>query len=466
MRVLYILIVALFGPLTALAARAYDDVDYFDRILREEEQVFTDCDALNSARATCEQIKTARFRAKYTSLKTFDFIEGRRRIPYREFVLVTYDPETELYRDLVLAMPVDVTKAPKFQPVLRSEVDSDCQVKRLRGQSLNKMVFQIVCAGRELHAYAAKHLLFTEVKLSPLWNRREPVVQRIEEVVYLEVSPYFVTDESARAGQAVFMQLINQAFDELRERGVPSLSVPGRLMADVVPSDSVANILVTEQTDPCFRQERPKGCAALIPVRPYANDSEVMRAVNTVFFLNGGVSYRYMRSSAAAGGVLQFTNNPSKDYKGTYNLVREKCPAAQIDPDFQRGTRSIRNLAKAAACLIDHERSGLPTWAREASLRDPEFGLPILGAAYNGGAARAKTVARLMRDFAKRHGINEEMFLFHLFPWDQFLAWIDRVGHSLPMQTRVYIEKIIAVTRHLYLHRPVAPAVNFEGDLN
>lgn len=360
-------------------------------------------------------------------------------------------------------MPVDVTKRPNFQPIIRAEKDEDCQVRRLRGQSLNKMVFGIVCGGRELHAYAAKHLLFTEVKLHALWGGR--TVPRIEEVVYLEVSPHFVSDEAARAGQAVFMQLIEQAFAELRDRSVPSRSSPGRLVADTISVDSVANLLVTEQTDPCFRTLRPKGCDALIPVRPYANDTEVMRAVNTVFFLNGGIAFRFMRSSAAAGGALQFTNNRTKRYIGTYNHVLKSCPEAKLDPDFSRGTRSIRNLAKAAACLIDLERAGLPEWARQAYSRDPEFGLPILGAAYNGGAARAKAAARLVEVFAKKHGIEEEMFLFHLFPWDQFLAWIDRIGHGLPPETRLYIEKIIETTRHLYRHRPKLPEVNFEGDL-
>ncbi|MFA9262531.1 MAG: hypothetical protein ACEQSB_04225 [Undibacterium sp.] len=464
MRVLYLLTLALLGPLTAFAQTVVDDA-YYERVLEEEAAVFADCETLTTARAMCERIKAARFRAKYTDLKTFEHIEGKRRIPYREFVLVTYDPETDTYRDLVLGMPVDVTKTPNFQPIIRSSDDADCQVVRLRGQSLNKMVFRVTCAGRELQAYAAKHLLFTEVKLSPLWSRREQTVQRIEEVVYLEVSPYFVNDESARAGQAVFMQLIGQAFDELRERRVPSRSSPGHLVAEAIALDSVANLLVTEQTDPCFRQNRPRGCDALIPVRPYANDAEVMRAVNTMFFLNGGISYRYMRSGAAAGGALQFTNNRTKRYIGTYNNILKHYPEARLDPDFWQGTRSIRNLAKAAACLIDLERAGLPNWAREAYGRDPEFGLPILGAAYNGGAKQASITARLIETFAKKRGIDEELFLFHLFPWDEFLAWIDQTGHKLVPETRVYIQKVIDATRHLYRHRPIMPAVNFEGDL-
>ncbi len=463
MRVLSILILVLVTSLS-VRANTFPEEAYYERVLAEEANVFVDCDALETGRLTCERIKTARRLAYQAKLQTFDQLEGKRRVPYREFALIVYDPETKGFRDLRLGMPVNVAKAPHFQPIVLSGDATDCQVTRLRGQSLNKMVFDIVCGGRTLHAYAAKHLLFADVKLHALWGGR--TIPRTEEVVYLEVSPHFVSEETARAGQAVFMQLIEQAFTDLRELGVPSRSSPGRLLADVVTVDSVANLLVTEQADPCFRQgERTKGCKRLIPQRPYRDNAEVMQAVNTAFFLNGGLAYRYMRSGAAAGGALQFTNNRTKRYIGTYNSVLKNCPSARIDPDFQRGTRSIRNLAKAAACLIDMERAALPEWAREAYHRDPEFGLPILGAAYNGGAARARTVARLIETFAKKHGINEEMFLFHLFPWDEFLAWIDRVQHGLPPETRVYIEKIIDTTRHLYRHRPKMPEVNFEGAL-
>jgi len=462
MRVLFIILLAFAGhPL--VHANVFPDDDYYDRVLVEEATTLVDCDALESERLTCERIKRARYLAKHIKLKTFEHTEGKRRVSYREFVLIVHNPEIDEFRELRLGMPVDVAKTPNFQPVILSESDQDCQVKRLRGQSLNKMVFEIICGGRLLHAYAAKHLLFTEGKLSPLWGGR--TIPRIEEAVYLDVSPHFVSEESARAGQAVFMQLIEQAFAELRRLGVQSRSSPGRLVTDVIAIDSIANLLVTEQTDPCFREHRPKGCDALIPVRPYKSDAEVMRAVNAVFFLNGGISYRYMRSSAAAGGALQFTNNRTKKYGGTYNSVLKHYPGAWIDPDFSRGTRSIRNLAKAAACLIDLERASLPEWARQASLHDPEFGLPILGAAYNGGAKQAAITARLIEAFARRHGIVEEMFLFHLFPWDQFLAWIDQTGHKLVPETRGYIQKVIDVTRHLYRHRPRLPEVNFEGDL-
>ena len=142
-------------------------------------------------------------------------------------------------------------------------------------------------------------------------------------------------------------------------------------------------------------------------------------------------------------------------------------PKAGLDPDFQRATRSLRNLAKAAACLIDLELANaqLPTWAKEVFFRDPEFGLPIPGAAYNGGASQSLLVARLIETYAKKQGIDKERYLFHLFPWDHFLAWVDESRAKLKPETRGYIEKIIAVTRHLSRHRPRLPVVNFEGDL-
>ena len=174
-----------------------------------------------------------------------------------------------------------------------------------------------------------------------------------------------------------------------------------------------------------------------------------------------------MRSFANARGVLQFTNNANKRYSGTYNTVVSRYPKAMIDPDFRRGSKSLGNLAKAAACLIDLELSNrkLPDWVREAFLIDRDFGMPVPGAAYNGGASQSHRLSRLIEGFARKHGIDQEDFLFERFPWDRFLDWVDQTKGSLKPETRGYIEKIIKIRDHLRRHRPKPPEVNFEGTL-
>lgn len=460
MKVLYAL------PLVLSIQAAYA-VDKYEARLQEEAETFVDCETLEQERLLCDRIQSAREQLKTAVITTFDRREEKRAVPYREFVLVAFDPVEGRFHHIWLAMPKDVSKQPNFQPLVRTESDPPYQVKRLRGQSLNKMVFEIRYGERELFAYAGKHRLFNQEKLHPLWGGR--TVELMEEVVYLATPPYLVNDEFARAGQALFVQAIERAFTELRQSGQQSLAYPGRLLADVVTANEVAYLLVAEQTDPCFLEKRPAGCSRLIPVRPYPNDDMVLQAVNTEFVVNGLAAFRHMRSLANARGVLQFTNNanPKKRYAGTYSTVVNRYPKAAIDPDFRRGSKGLGNLAKAAACLIDLELSNrkLPDWVRQAFLIDREFGMPVPGAAYNGGPSQSQRLSQLIEDFAKKHGIDQESFLFDLFPWDRFLEWVDRAKGSLKPETRGYIEKIIKIRDHLRRHRPSPPSVNFEGTL-
>lgn len=462
MRVLSILLTAF---LVAPASAATEAADPYDAALARETGTFVSCEALEKERLLCERLQVAREQLKTVMLTTFDRKEGKRKVPYREFALVAYDPAEDRFHEIHLAMPKDIGKQRDFQPIVRTESDPPYRVKRLRGTSLNKMVFEIHQGERELYAYAGKHLLFTEEKLHLLWGGR--TIELREEVVYLATAPYLVNEEFARAGQALFMSAIEQAFRELRDSGQVSLAYPGRLLADAVTPDQVAHLLVAEQTDPCFLARRPSGCDRLIPVRPYPNDEAVMQAVNTEFVVNGLAAFRHMRSFANARGVLQFTNNANKRYSGTYSTVTSRYPKAAIDPDFRRGSKSLGNLAKAAACLIDLELSSgrLPDWVREAFLIDRDFAMPVPGAAYNGGASQSHRLSQLIERFAKKHGIDQEEFLFDLFPWDRFLDWVDQTKGNLKPETRGYIEKIIKIREHLRRHRPKPPEVNFEGVL-
>ncbi len=461
MRVLFMLLVALW----VMPANASAEPDPYDAAIQRETETFIPCETFAAERPLCERLKRAREQLKTVTLTTFDQKLGRRTVLYREFVLIAYDPIDDRLHEIRLSMPKDIGKQLDFQPMVRTEAFPPYEVRRLRGTSLNKMVFEIHQGGRKLYAYAGKHLLFTNEKLHPLWGGR--TVELRDEVIYLATAPYLVNEEFARAGQALFMSEIERAFTALRESGQPSLAYPDRLLVDVVTPDQVAHLLVAEQTDPCFLARRPAGCERLIPVRPYPNDEVVMQAVNTEFVVNGLAAFRHMRSFANARGVLQFTNNANQRYSGTYSTVVGRYPKAAIDPDFRRGSKSLGNLAKAAAALIDLELSSrkLPDWVREAFLADRDFGMPVPGAAYNGGASQSHRLSQLIEGFAKKHGIDREDYLFDLFPWERFLEWVDQTRGSLKPETRGYIEKIIKIRDHLRRHRPKPPEVNFEGTL-
>lgn len=464
MRVLYLLVVAIL----ALARPAFGAVvDPYTVRLNEETETFVLCTDLEKERALCDRLNLARAWLKDVTITTFDRREGKKSVPYREFALAAYDPLDDKFHTIRLAMPKDIKKQPNFQPIVLTESDPPYQVTRLRGQSLNKMVFQIRQGDRELYAYAGKHLLFTEEKLHPFWGGK--TIEFKEEVMYLATPPYLVNEEFAQAGQALFMKAIERAFMELRESGTPSLAYPDRLLVDAVTANEVAHLIVAEQTDPCFLAKRPKGCERLIPVRPYPSDDMALQAVNTEFVINGLAAFRHMRSSASARGVLQFTDNANKKkrYAGTYSTVVTRYPKAGIDPDFRRGSKSISNLAKAAACLIDLELSNrkIPEWVRQAFLVDREFVMPVPGAAYNGGPSQSQRLTQFFKSFIEKHDIDLEEITFDSFPWEGFLSWIDQGKTRLKPETRGYIEKIIKIRDHLRRHRPKATEVNFEGEL-
>ncbi len=264
------------------------------------------------------------------------------------------------------------------------------------------------------------------------------------------------------------MQAIDVALEELRKLGVASRAHPGRLVGDAVNALSVANLIVAEQTDLCFLEDRPRGCEARVRKQPYTSDDEVRRAVNVEFAVNGLRAFRYMRSPADARGVLQFTNNKTKWSKGTYTGMVNLYPKALLDPDFRRGSESFINLAKAAALLIDYELSSkkLPDWVREVARRDPEFAAMLVGGAYNGGPPQAERLAELVERFKREHGLDLKDLTVEHFPAEAFKRLLDGPRVGLKPETRLYIKKIIDNWRHLRLHGPRVYLDNIEGELS
>ena len=107
-------------------------------------------------------------------------------------------------------------------------------------------------------------------------------------------------------------------------------------------------------------------------------------------------AYRYSVSSAKALGPMQFTNRKGN---GTYALVVRRCPAAKLDPNFERGATNLLNAMKAAICLFDIELAQMRSEIRRAYRNNKE----VLGifpvAAYNGGP----------RNVAKLYGVMKRM---------------------------------------------------------
>lgn len=463
-RVLFILIS--LGWTIPVQAEPLDTARYVEQI-EDETHAFANCPLfIESVRVHCERLATARFRARGTPLQTFECQEGKRRIPCREFVLIAYAERTGEWHDILLGMPVHVGGDRHFQPSLRTETVVPYRVKRLRGQSLNKMTFEVFHGDEELLVYGAKHLLFGDRRPRPNQDGQDVPYR---EVLYLSTPAHLVQPEFANVGYLMLKVTTRQALAELRTLGVESLAYPGRLVADTVPIAAPIKLVLTEQTDPCFLWDRPrpKECVRRIPERPYPNNQMVREAVLAEFFVNGLSAFRYMRSEEDAWGVLQFTNKPSGDYLGTYTTVVRRYPGAALDPDFARGTQGLVNMLKAAILLIDLELANpsLPKWAKQLFLVDPELGFIFPGGAYHGGGTQSARLARLMQDFARKHKLplRSDSFL-----WEEFSRYVETAASGMGPNTRGYVRKIIDNILHLNpgLLRPrPLPEVNLGGVL-
>jgi hypothetical protein len=91
---------------------------------------------------------------------------------------------------------------------------------------------------------------------------------------------------------------------------------------------------------------------------------------------------------------MQFTNRRGN---GTYALTVRRCPAAKLDPNFERGATDLLNAMKAAICLFDIELLQMRAEIRRA-YRD---NMQVLGifpvAAYNGGPRNVTKLYNVMK---------------------------------------------------------------------
>ena len=121
---------------------------------------------------------------------------------------------------------------------------------------------------------------------------------------------------------------------------------------------------------------------------------EAFNEVLNQYGLKRGEAYRYSVSSASAIGPMQFTNRRGN---GTYALVVRRCPAAKLEPNFERGATDLLNAMKAAICLFDIELKQMRPEIRGA-YRDNREVLGIFPvAAYNGGPRNVTKLASVMK---------------------------------------------------------------------
>ncbi len=228
--------------------------------------------------------------------------------------------------------------------------------------------------GESLVVFRTRHLWFDDDALASGSVSR--VIETVRAVNYTPYDdPEFENDDLARRGAHYLLEQIRAARAEL---AIPSRAFPGKTVASVVP------------------WEIPFALAAIEQMDDKSFDENMTRATESVlveYALNEGRAFKWSQSNKYAIGALQFTNAGGN---GTYALVVRLYPQADLDPNFDTGARDLRNVLKAAMCLIDLEIAQLPE-IKPLYLKDPKLGGIYPVAAYNGGHRSARVLYEWLR---------------------------------------------------------------------
>jgi hypothetical protein len=234
-----------------------------------------------------------------------------------------------------------------------------------KGTGAERLMFSFERNGEPLKVYGRKFPVFDSALVKK--KRWREVVATAEPIVYLPFTEDTFDPLFVEGGRSYLLDTARQASQELRDALAPSLAYPGELLADVIPPELVAMLAVIEQTDDTEYTRR---------------GIEAFEQVLNQYGLKRGEAYRYSVSTASAVGPMQFTDRRGN---GTYSMVVRRCPAAKIDPVFERGATNLLNAMKAAICLLDIELSVMRQDIRDNFRSDPLLMGIFPVAAYNGG---------------------------------------------------------------------------------
>jgi hypothetical protein len=269
-----------------------------------------------------------------------------------------------------------VSWKPGGKPLRFTLFTAGVQAQHIKGTGAERLMFAFSRDGEPLKVYGRKFPVFDSTLLKK--KRWRAVAQTAQPIVYLPFTEDTFDPEFVNGGREFLLSTAQKAIDELRQAKAPSVAFPGEALADVVPASVIATLAVIEQTDDSDF---------------VAKQEEAFNEVLNQYGLKRAEAYRYSVSRASAIGPMQFTNRRGN---GTYSLVVRRCPAARLDPNFERGATDLLNAMKAAICLFDIELLQMRADIRAAYRNNKE----ILGifpvAAYNGGPRNVTKLYKVM----------------------------------------------------------------------
>lgn len=258
------------------------------------------------------------------------------------------------------------------------------------------------------------------------------------DVVYVPYTKEFFVPEVLAAGSDYLSYLIQEAFDELRAKGIRSRAFPDKLVVDVVDPYLIKSIVVIEHTDHAslMREDNPERTLGIFLAK---------------LALNGNDAFDVDRSSAGAVGLVQFI--PS-----TYSLYVKNRKDLELIPDFAKGMADHKNAVKAEVAYLDQSLAEMPAAVRAMYERDRMKAAELLAAAYNGGSTRVR------RAFA---AFGEDWASSYASPLASAQAEYDRLidrGEAVKAKmkkadskTREKLQNELAVIRKTY--KPIAAKI-------
>lgn len=193
----------------------------------------------------------------------------------------------------------------------------------------------------------------------------------VRDVVYSPFSQDLYVPEVIQEGENYINEVVEKAFQVMRDKQVPSRAYPGKLMADVVDKDLLKTLIVIEHSDAGSLSRNPE---------------DAVNRVLATFGLNKGDTYNYARSYAGALGIAQFM-------PATYASFVKRTQLA-LNPSFEGGMFDHENAIRAQAAYLDDSLASLPSVARDLGMQNAKV-KEYLAASYNGGYAKVKTAIQI-----------------------------------------------------------------------
>ncbi len=361
-------------------------------------------------------LETQEIKKKIPSKKTKKKFAERKEeiVSGKQIALLAWDSDEDKDHIVYLRVPHPLPQG-RF---IFSVVTPDYKVEHVSGRTVSKLVFKVWQGEKKLIVLAGKHF-WVPPELSQNQNY-ELLKERAEEAIYTPYAEDLYSEEAALEGAKFLYSEIKKAQADFCNKGVMSRALPGKLICEAIPWELVFNLGHNEQMDH----------------GKFKNDQRLTaEEISNEYAFNLADSFRWAVSSANARGAYQFTNRSGSGKSGTYDIVAGAYEDAELMEDFEEGARDLRNMIKAAICLIDLELSKFPNEVHELFAKDYRLGGIFPVDAYNEGWGGAIQLYRWVKKNKFELSADKE------FPLTAFVRHRTSIARVYDKEKKQYVKK-------------------------